>query len=391
MVLYQRPIRDSRGFQAHCGKILGDTRFTNNTAPDEQAQRRLIESIDRKLCSEAKASLESDISTTEVSAAIRSMRSHSSPGPDGFTAAFYQIDPDLLVEIRQVVFQYQLERGELLPHQRHSSIVVLLNKGDKSNPGNFRPITLIPVEVKVLSRVLAYRLKPVMPTLVSPDQQGFIPGRSIHHPVMLVRVLQHLVTCRHGKVIAAFLDFAKAYDRLRLVECHCKGSGAKLNHDKSVVMSLNNHRAAPAIDPLRSLHQGETVKYLEIPSGNLDMSTQIANQLDKRVMSRLRLWKGRARTLTGRRRIVQVMLLSVLWYFTFMVIIPNRFIKRWQAIVTRYILYNHINVGIGGTHIVKRNLAILPREMDGIGVPVFADSIRGQHLNLLQQTILALK
>jgi hypothetical protein len=93
-------------------------------------------------------------------------------------------------------------------------VVLLFKKGDRADPGNYRPIALMPVEVKVLSRVLTNRLRPFMDCLVHPDQKGFIPGRSIHHQVLLVRDLQNLVSFRGDEGLAVFLDFAKAYDRV---------------------------------------------------------------------------------------------------------------------------------------------------------------------------------
>ncbi|OWY90275.1 Pol Polyprotein, partial [Phytophthora megakarya] len=96
--------------------------------------------------------------------------------------------------------------------------------------------------------------------------------------------------------------------------------------------------------------------YLGIPFGNFDTSTQLATQLDEKLMTRLRLWKGRARTLMGRRLIVQVVILSLIWYFSTTVNIPIRYINRWQAVVTRYALYNRVNTSAGGINVVKKTL-----------------------------------
>lgn len=488
------PAEITSGFQRHWGGMFGDTRYSSESVElDMEAQDRLLNTITRKLSPEESTRLDMDLSQGEFAAAIRSMRASSAPGPDGFTAAFYQVDPDTFGAILREVFRYQLRRGELLPHQRHSSVILLFKKGDRAEPGNYRPITLMPVEVKILSRVLTNRLRPFMDSLVHPDQKGFIPGRSIHEQVILVRDLQVLMTSADAVGLATFLDFAKAYDRvnrpylfrvmdrqgfgpnflawirlmytdaqcslmingwaqdpllpsrgvkqgdplspflfclsleplgnllrdendlgipitpkisvavaffaddtvllsrgvsrlqvqLHLVDCYCAGSGGRLNHSKSVIMSLNNHREAPQLEPLHSLAHGETVRYLGFPFGNFDTSTLLARQLDRKILTRLRLWKGRARTLLGRRLIAQ----AVIWYFTCTMLIPTRFLLKWQGMLTRFILYNRVSENSAGLNVVPKGLATLPPEDDGIGVPVVITSIRRQHFMMLQHIV----
>ncbi|OWZ21842.1 Pol Polyprotein [Phytophthora megakarya] len=159
------------------------------------------------------------------------------------------------------------------------------------------------------------------------------------------------------------------------------------DHGNAVVKELLSNYEVAMIEKFRSLKNGETVKYFGAPFINLDTSTQLATQLDEKLMPRLRLWKGRARTLMGRRLIVQVVILSILWYFTTVVNIPVRFLNLWQSVVTRYILYNRVGTEPGGINIVKKGLATRRQEDDGIGVPILTLSIRRQRYTLLQQLI----
>ena len=91
---------------------------------------------------------------------------------------------------------------------------MLHKKGPRYDPGNFRPISLICVDVKALSKVLTYRLQLFLPQLIHIDQKAFIKGRSIHHHVRFMADLQDLVTAREEEAYAMFLDFEKAYDRV---------------------------------------------------------------------------------------------------------------------------------------------------------------------------------
>ncbi|GMF27259.1 unnamed protein product [Phytophthora lilii] len=169
--------------------------------------------------------------------------------------------------------------------------------------------------------------------------------------------------------------------QLKLVDSYCVGSGAKLNQSKSVIMSLNNRCPPPRINPLRSLHREETVRYLGIPFGNCDTSLGLANYLDRKLTTKLRLWKGRAKTL-GRKLNVQTLSLSLFWCFTSAMIIPNRFINRWQAMINQFVLYNRIGTGKRGVNVVKTEFALTPKDNDGIGIPNVTMYIRRQHLQL---------
>ena len=83
-----------------------------------------------------------------------------------------------------------------------------------ADPGNYRPIDLMCVDMKVLSKVLAYRLQQVLPKLILEDQQAFLRGRSVHHHIRYMSDLQDLVTHRGDTAYATFLDSEKAYDRV---------------------------------------------------------------------------------------------------------------------------------------------------------------------------------
>ena len=127
--------------------------------PCATQQHTLLHSITVTLYSPDESFLSAPLTKLEMEEAIKRMRGHSSPGMDGLPAAFYQLAPSVFGECLQIVFEHQLRRGSLLRSQRSSAITLLYKKGSRADPGNYRPIALICVDVKVLSKVLAYRLQ----------------------------------------------------------------------------------------------------------------------------------------------------------------------------------------------------------------------------------------
>ncbi|XP_071914053.1 uncharacterized protein [Coffea arabica] len=151
----------------------------------------------------------------EVREVIFGMEADSAPGPDGFGAGFYQgcwsiIKLDLLEAVK-AFFQ-----GMCLPRSFTSTSIVLLPKvAGASCWKDFRPISLCNTCSKIISKVVARRLGRVLPSLVSPWQTGFVPGRGITDNILLTQelVMDLDRRLRHPNIMLK-LDMEKAYDRV---------------------------------------------------------------------------------------------------------------------------------------------------------------------------------
>ena len=91
---------------------------------------------------------------------------------------------------------------------------MLFKKGDRLNPANWRPITLLNIDYKICARALAARLVKVIHYVVGPDQTCGVPGRFIGENVALLRDLAHYCEVTNFPAAILSLDQEKAFDRV---------------------------------------------------------------------------------------------------------------------------------------------------------------------------------
>lgn len=161
------------------------------------------------------AGLEEDLSVAEIASAIGSMQSGKSPGPDGYPADFFKKFSNQLSPLLLSVFEESLSSGSLPPTMRQAVISLILKKDrDSLECSSFRPISLLCTDVKILAKVMARRLEAVIPSIVSPDQTGFIKNRySFFNIRRLLNILYGPSPPGIPEVVLS-LDAEKAFDRV---------------------------------------------------------------------------------------------------------------------------------------------------------------------------------
>lgn len=148
----------------------------------------------------------------ELEQALFSMKNGTSPGPSGFTAEFFKIFWPVFKELITQAVDEMLEIG--IPNSMKSSITILIPKRgkDRRKVENLRPISLLNVIYKLITKAIALRVRKVIKDIIHQDQTGFIQGRYIGENVRLV--LDTIQSCSEDKVSALLLacDMQKAYD-----------------------------------------------------------------------------------------------------------------------------------------------------------------------------------
>nr|GFA22905.1 RNA-directed DNA polymerase, eukaryota [Tanacetum cinerariifolium] len=169
----------------------------------------------KRLSSEQKADLDSNITKDEIRKAVWECGANKSPDPDRFTFEFFKRYWSLVSSELCDAVECFFDKG-FLPKGNNASFIALIPKVlDAKFVNDFRPISLIGSVYKVITKVLATRLAGVISDLVSHTQTAFIANRQILDGPFVVNEL--LAWCNKKKKQAFMfkVDFAKAYDSVR--------------------------------------------------------------------------------------------------------------------------------------------------------------------------------
>ncbi|CAI5483585.1 unnamed protein product [Closterium sp. Yama58-4] len=105
------------------------------------------------------------------------------------------------------------ERSAVLSKAFTTAVTILLHKkGDRAVLSNYRPITLLSFFYKLLAKVLANRIKKVLPRVISPNQFGFLTRRSLKDAISLVADVIDAAAEEDEDWLLLLVDFQKAYD-----------------------------------------------------------------------------------------------------------------------------------------------------------------------------------
>ena len=138
----------------------------------------MINKIKRRVSEIEKEVLEREIQLDEVEETVKKMKKGKATGVDGVPAEFYQ-KFDFVVKWLHEVYREMMEKGEMTETMKTSVVKLLFKKNDRKKIENYRPISLLTVDYKILAKILTERMKKVLKKVIGNEQQGFIPDGDI--------------------------------------------------------------------------------------------------------------------------------------------------------------------------------------------------------------------
>ncbi|CAM2102729.1 unnamed protein product [Caretta caretta] len=118
--------------------------------------------------------------------ALRRMPTNKSPGMDGLTVEFYRVFWDVLGPDLVTVWAESLQSGVLPLSCRRAMLALLPKKGDLRDLRNWRPVSLLSPDYKIVAKAISLRLGSMMADMVHPDQTYTVPGLSVFDNLYLV-------------------------------------------------------------------------------------------------------------------------------------------------------------------------------------------------------------
>ena len=191
-------------FEQHFKKLASET---NQTEACHREELNVADDPD----------LNKPFTTQEITKAIKKLKSHKSSGIDQIINEFFKHSPDKLIPVYAKLFNIILSTG-IVPDDWAISIIrpIYKNKGDNTDPNNYRGISLLSCFGKLFTSCLNERLSNFVKAhdTVGPEQAGFKSDNSTIDHIFVLKTLADIYLNKRKRLYCCFVDYQKAFDTI---------------------------------------------------------------------------------------------------------------------------------------------------------------------------------
>lgn len=165
--------------------LLGEGEAAADLPSDDEFQEVLSAQHDL-LTPAKKAALNAPLTLGELGAAVEALANHKCPGLDGIPNEFYKANWSVVGPLVLSCISSGISTKAFPDFMTKGDIVLLPKKSDQRLLSNKRPITLLNSIYKIGAKAMQLRITPILQRTMSSQQYAFLPGRNIHHAMLLM-------------------------------------------------------------------------------------------------------------------------------------------------------------------------------------------------------------
>ncbi|KAC9988342.1 hypothetical protein E3N88_44974 [Mikania micrantha] len=290
-------------------------------------------------------------SNQEIKEAMWSCGLNKSPGPDGFNIELIRKHWDVFEDDFVQLMDHFHSTKELCPEVCSSFITLISKCKDAASLDDFRPISLVGIIVKVVSKILAERLKIVLPAVISINQTAFLKGRSIVDGPLMVNEIVSWWKKNKKQGMLFKIDFEKAYDHInwRFLDAVVEHMEFPLKWRDWIKYLISSVRASVLVNGAptfefkygRGIRQGDPISPFLFLIGmevGAKMNTvnrwqPVVDVFDRRLAS----WKGRSVSIGGRLTLLKSVMESLPTYYFALYKAPHKVLDLLEARRRRFL------------------------------------------------------
>eukprot|EP00253_Pinus_taeda_P007194 PITA_07194 len=149
------------------------------------------------------------VNEEEARKVIKEMQNGKAPGPNGFDVGFFKACWGIVKHDILDVVEDSRENKIVLKALNTSFISLIPKQDNAMTPNRFRPIALCNVVYKIISKIIANRFKPLLPTLVYEEKTGYVEGRKILNDIIQTHKVVHSLKRNRQSGMIMQLDLEK--------------------------------------------------------------------------------------------------------------------------------------------------------------------------------------